>query len=47
MLKPKERLIKPHTETELAELIQFRDITKWLIMQMPASFTRPLKRTRT
>jgi len=47
MLKPKERLIKPHTETELAELIQFRDITKWIIMQMPARITRPLKRART
>jgi len=47
MLKPKERLIGPHTEKELAELIQFRDVTRWLINLIPEGFRIPFKKCRT
>jgi len=47
MLKPKERLIRPHTEKELAELIQLRDVTRWLINMIPETFQTPFKKART
>ena len=47
MLKPKERLIGPHTEKELAELIQLRHVTRWLINLIPEVFQTPFKKVRT
>jgi len=47
MLKPKERMIRPHTEQELAELIQFRHVTRWLINFIPEVFRTPFRKTRT
>jgi len=47
MLKPKERLIGPHTEKELAELIQLRHVTRWLINLIPEAFQTPFKKVRT
>jgi len=47
MLKPKERLIAPHTEKDLAELIQLRHVTRWLINLIPETFQTPFKKART
>ena len=47
MLKPKERLIAPHTEKELAELIQLRHVTRWMVNLLPEFVQLPFKKCRT
>ena len=47
MMKPKERLYDPMTDEELAQVLQFRHITRYMVDCMPQMIQLPLRRVRT